>query len=82
MRYVTLLYQTSTGYSAHCPDVDGCVATGSTLEECRANMEEALAFHFEGMQEDGETIPQPEAIVDYVDPFRLTVAIPTAIKNP
>jgi predicted RNase H-like HicB family nuclease len=80
-KYVIFAYKTNTGYSAHCPDVDGCVATGDTREECVQNMAEALEFHFEGMQEDGEPIPQPEALVDYVEVGRLTVAIPTAIKG-
>jgi predicted RNase H-like HicB family nuclease len=81
MKYVILLYQTSTGYSAYCPDVDGVVATGSSREECRKNMEEALEFHFEGMQDDRDAIPQPEALVDFVEPFKLTVALPSGTKN-
>jgi predicted RNase H-like HicB family nuclease len=67
MRYVILLYQTSTGFSAHCPDVDGVVATGPSREICRKNMEEALEFHFEGLREDGDAIPQPETLVDFVE---------------
>ena len=34
-----------------------CVTTGRTFEELKKNMEEALRFHIEGMQEDGEAIP-------------------------
>jgi predicted RNase H-like HicB family nuclease len=46
-------------YSGYAPDVLGCAATGKTLEEMRTNMRDALAFHFEGMAEDGEQIPEP-----------------------
>lgn len=70
-KYAIVLEPTSTGFCAYVLDVDGVVATGATLEECRQNMEEALEFHFEGMQQDGEPIPQPEAMVDFVEPFRL-----------
>lgn len=33
------------------------VATGKTFEELKEQMEEAISFHLEGMQEDDETIP-------------------------
>jgi len=85
MKYVILLYQTSTGYSAHCPDVDGVVAAGSSREETMANMREAMEFHFEGMREDGVAVPQPETLADYVDLLvegRLVVALPAGLKNP
>lgn len=43
-------------YSAYAPEVDGCASVGDTIEETRANMIEALQFHFEGMSEDGESL--------------------------
>jgi len=46
-------------YSAYCPDVDGCVATGETPDIARKNFLEALEFHFEGLKEDGLPIPKP-----------------------
>lgn len=66
-RYAIAIYKANGNYSAHVLDVDGCVATGDTIEETVANMREALEFHFEGMAEDGDAIPEPEAIVDYVE---------------
>ena len=38
-------------YSTYSPDLPGCVATGSTIEETLINMAEAIAFHMEGMRE-------------------------------
>jgi predicted RNase H-like HicB family nuclease len=49
----------STNYSAYCPDLPGVVATGDTVEECQAEMAEAIAFHIEGMREAGESVPAP-----------------------
>ena len=43
----------STNYSAWSPDLPGCAATGATIEECEAEMREAIAFHLEGLAEDG-----------------------------
>ena len=34
-----------------------CVATGKTLEEVQQNIMDALAFHVEGLREQGERIP-------------------------
>lgn len=39
--------------SAYAPAVPGCITTGKTVEETKRNMEEALAFHLDGMLEDG-----------------------------
>jgi predicted RNase H-like HicB family nuclease len=48
-----------SNYSAWSPDVLGCVATGDTLEEVEREMLGALAFHLEGMAEDGLPLPEP-----------------------
>ncbi len=63
--YLIVIGRTSTGYSAHCPDVPGCAAVGKTVEAVVANMKKALEFHFEGMAEDGDPIPQPSGVASY-----------------
>ncbi len=59
MRYRIEIERGPQNFSAYCPDVDGCVATGATEDECRRNMASALAFHFEGMLRQGLCIPLP-----------------------
>ncbi len=54
-----IIEPTRTGYSAYVPDVPGCVATGVTRAEVEHNMQEAIAFHLEGLREDGLPIPEP-----------------------
>ena len=49
----------STNYSAYAPDLPGVVATGATLEECEAEMRDAIAFHIEGLRLAGEPVPPP-----------------------
>ena len=63
--YLIVIGRTSTGYSAHCPDVRGCAAVGKTVEEVLANMKTALELHFEGMTEDGDPIPKPGGVKSY-----------------
>ena len=63
--YLVVIGRTSTGYSAHCPDVLGCAAVGKTVEKVVANMKAALELHFEGMVEDGEPIPKARGVDSY-----------------
>ena len=45
------------------PALDGCVATGSTLEEVTTNIREAIEFHIEGMVLAGEAVPVPSLAI-------------------
>jgi len=66
-RYAIVIHKANGNYSAHAPDVDGCICTGPSPAETLARMREALVFHFEGMAENGEPIPEPTTVVDYVE---------------
>jgi predicted RNase H-like HicB family nuclease len=66
MRYAIVIEQANGNYSAYAPDMPGCVATGATLEEVQQTMQEALAFHLEGLREEGLPIPPPSTVA-YVD---------------
>ena len=67
MRYAIVIEKTENNYSAYAPDLPGCIATGSTVEEAESAMREAIAFHLDGLREDGMPIPQPSSTVDYVE---------------
>lgn len=58
-KFLVLFEKSSTGYAAYAPDLPGCVATGSTLEETRKRMAKALEMHLAAMREDGDPIPEP-----------------------
>lgn len=57
----------SRNYSAYVPDLPGCVATGDTLDEIKRLMQEGIAFHLEGMREDGLPIPEPSTGVALIE---------------
>ena len=59
MKYTAIVAKTGNGYSAHLPDLPGCIAAGDIFEETSQLIQEAAIFHLEGMIEDGETIPMP-----------------------
>jgi predicted RNase H-like HicB family nuclease len=66
MKYAVLFEKTQTGYSAYVPDLPGCIAAGSSFEETADLMREAIHLHIEGMREDGESIPEPTTIAEYI----------------
>ncbi len=58
--YIALLRKDPrSDYGVDFPDFPGCITAGRTLEEARRMAEEALAFHVDGMRQDGEPIPPP-----------------------
>ncbi|NLX98261.1 MAG: type II toxin-antitoxin system HicB family antitoxin [Rhodopirellula sp.] len=67
MKYAVVIEKADSNYSAYVPDLPGCVATGSTIEEAESQIREAIEFHLEGMRSDGEPIPKPSSTVEYVE---------------
>lgn len=59
MKYALVIEKAGDNYSAYAPDLPGCVSTGRTVDEAERNIREAIAFHIEGLREDGQPIPEP-----------------------
>ena len=59
MQYVVIFEKGENSYGAYVPDLPGCIAVGETLEEVRALIIEAIAFHIEALLEAGMPVPQP-----------------------
>ena len=66
-QYPVLIEKTETGYGAWAPDLPGCVAAGSTLEETRRLIREAMQLHVESLREHGEAVPEPETQLEFVE---------------
>jgi predicted RNase H-like HicB family nuclease len=65
MEYIAYLHKDkNSAYGVSFPDFPGCITAGSTLEEARRMAAEALAFHIQGMREDGDEIPEPSSLDD------------------
>lgn len=67
MRYAIVIERAENNLSAYMPDLPSCIATGATIEEVEAEMREAIAFHLEGLREDGLPIPIASSHVDYLE---------------
>ena len=66
-KYMIVIEESETGYSAYSPDLPGCVSTGVTRNEVEANMTEAVEFHLDGMREEGYAIPRPSGQSAYLE---------------
>jgi predicted RNase H-like HicB family nuclease len=61
--YIALIHKDAdSDFGVSFPDLPGCITAGSTLEEAREMAAEALAFHIEGMEEDGDEVPAPSSL--------------------
>lgn len=67
MKYAVLIEKGDTSYGASVPDLPGCIAVGGTLEEVQRLIREAIAFHLEGLREEGLPIPEPTTLCEYVE---------------
>lgn len=67
MKVLIIVEKTKTGYSACSPDINGCVATGATRRQVERRMKSALAFHLQGLGDDGHKPPRLQAYATYVE---------------
>ena len=62
-QYIALIHKDpDSDYGVSFPDFPGCVTAGTDLDTARGLAEEALAFHVEGLAEDGEPLPEPSSL--------------------
>ena len=66
-KYLVIIEKGGTNYSAYSPDIPGCMATGKTVEETIDEMRSVITFHLEGMVENGEELPAPRSLSDFLN---------------
>jgi len=66
-KYTIIIEKLADNYSAYCPDLPGCIATGSTAEETIDRMREAIKFHVEGLKKENIAIPEPSSQVTHIE---------------
>ena len=67
MQYTVVIEKGESSYSAFVPDLPGCIAAGESKEETLSLIKEAIAFHIEGLKEEGEMVPTPQCEFARVD---------------
>ena len=66
-RYMIVIEKAEGNYSAYCPDLLGCVATGASVEETVERMKAAIEFHIQGLKAEGLDIPPPTTTATLVE---------------
>jgi predicted RNase H-like HicB family nuclease len=61
-KYIALFEFGSESVGVVFPDFPGCVSVGDNFDDAVRMAHEALAFHIDGMRNDGETIPEPRTL--------------------
>ena len=61
MDYLVVIEHGPSSFGAYVPDLPGCVAVGETRQEVEILIREAIAFHIEGLREDGQPLPEPSS---------------------
>lgn len=67
MRYAVVIEKAEANFSAYVPDLPGCVATGTSVEDAEHAIREAIVLHLQGLRDDGMPIPAPTSSVEYVE---------------
>lgn len=67
MRYTVILEHGENSWGAHVPDLPGCIAVGESREEALMLIQDAIAFHIEGLKEQGLPVPEPRSEGEVVD---------------
>ena len=65
-RFLIVIEKANANYSAYCPDLPGCVATGKTKNEVARNMHAAVEMHIRGLRDDKLPIPKNAALAEYI----------------
>lgn len=82
--YVAFLDPEDDGsaYNVTFPDLPGCISCGDTVDEAVSMATEALALHLEGMQADGDAIPDPTPLERVARAPELAQAVAVLIPAP
>jgi len=59
LNYTIILEKGQSSYGVYVPDLPGCIAVGQTKEEALQLIQEAILFHLEDLQMNGQPIPKP-----------------------
>jgi len=67
VKYTVIFEQARSNWAAYVPDLPGCMSTGKTLEETKANIREAIQGRLETLRQFGNPVPQPASIAGEVE---------------
>ncbi len=66
-KYTVIVEKAEDNYSAYCPDLPGCIATGNSVDDAIGRLRGAIEFHLEGMKKEGLSIPKPTTTASSIE---------------
>jgi predicted RNase H-like HicB family nuclease len=60
--FPVIIEKDADGYSARCPQLQGCYTQGQTYDKALANIRDAIRLHIEDRLACGEPLPELEAV--------------------
>jgi predicted RNase H-like HicB family nuclease len=67
MTYTVIYEKGPTSWGAYVPDLPGVITVGDSREEVEQLIQEAIAFHLDGLREEGLPIPVPASFAGAVE---------------
>ena len=61
-RFSVIIEKDEDGYTAFCPELQGCYAQGETYEEVLDNIRDVIRLHVDDRINSGEKIPEGRLI--------------------
>lgn len=67
MTYTVIYEKGPASWGAYVPDLPGVITVGDSREEVEQLIQEAIAFHLDGLREEGLPIPVPASFAGAVE---------------
>lgn len=67
MTYTVIYEKGPTSWGAYVPDLPGVISVGDSRDEVEQLIQEAIAFHLDGMREEGLPIPPASSFAGVVE---------------
>lgn len=66
-KYAVIFERGESNWAAYVPDLPGCMTTGASLEEAKANIREAIEGHIATLREFGDAVPSPSSLAAEIE---------------
>jgi predicted RNase H-like HicB family nuclease len=66
MTYTVIYEKGPTSWGAHVPDLPGVISVGDSRDEVEQLIAEAIAFHIDGLRQEGLSVPEPASFAGVV----------------
>ena len=81
--YIALIHKDAdSDFGVSFPDLPGCVTAAPTLDAAKGAAAEVLAFHLDGMREDGLDIPPPSSLEEIMAEKENRDAVALLVSSP